>query len=102
MALSTCMQEGLWLKSFLRSLHQSVLLPLHIHADNTAAISLAVTPSNHPQTCHISARFHFMREHVTRGVFKLLTYHNMADTLMKSLDRHVFVDHRTALSLVSC
>ena len=60
MALSTCVQEGLWLKSFLHSLHQSVTLPLHIHANNTAAISLAVTPSNCPQTHHISTCFHFV------------------------------------------
>lgn len=104
MALSTCTQEGLWLKSFLRSLHHLVFLLLRIHADNTVAISLAVMPSNHSQTCHIGACFHFIQEHVARGAFELCwtpTYHNVADTLTKSLDCRTFVDHCLALSLVS-
>ena len=107
MALSACAQEGLRLKSFLHSLHQLVSLPLCIHADNTVAISLAVTPSNCSQTCHIGACFHFVQEHIACRVFELHwtptyhTYHNVADTLMKSLDCQAFADHRVALSLVS-
>ena len=71
MALSTCVQEGLWLKSFIHSIHQSLFLPLHVHADNTAAISLAVIPSNHSNPHHINTCFHFIHEHVDCGVFEL-------------------------------
>ena len=42
MALSACMQEGLWLKSFLHSLHQSVSSPLHIYANNTRMMATSM------------------------------------------------------------
>jgi hypothetical protein len=104
MALSACAQEGLWLKSFFLSIRRPLSLPLRIHADNTAVISLASLPSNRSNARHISTRYHFIREHVSSGVFLLQwtpTHRNVADVLTKCLPRPAFVAHRTSLSLVS-
>lgn len=104
MALGACAQEGLWLSSAIRSFRQTSILPLIIHADNTGAVSLSSSPVNHPRTKHIDVRYHFLREHVGKGVFALRwipTHRNVADILTKPLARASFQGHRTGLSLVS-
>lgn len=104
MALAACVQEGLWLQSMLRSLRQTFSLPFIIHADNTGALSLSSNPLNHPRTKHIDVRYHFLREHVTKGEFSpswIPTRQNVADLLTKPLARVSFQGHRTGLSLVS-
>ena len=104
MAILACAQEGLWIKSFLCSLHQPLPLLLRIHTDNTAVISLATTPSNCSNARHISTCFHFICKHVAGRIFELAwtpTYCNTADVLMKALKHCTFINHRIALSLVS-
>lgn len=104
MALAACVQEGLWLQSALRSLRQAFNPPFIIHADNTGAVSLSSNPVNHPRTKHIDVRYHFLREHVTKGEFTprwIPTQRNVADILTKPLARASFQGHRTGLSLVS-
>lgn len=103
MALSACVQEGLWLRSALLSLNQTPPLPFVVQADNTGAVSLSTSPVNHPRTKHIDIRYHFLREHVSKGVFDLRwipTHQNVADVLTKPLPRASFQGHRTGLSLV--
>lgn len=104
MALAACIQEGLWLRSALKSLCQAFTLPFIVHADNTGAISLSSSPVNHSRTKHIDVRYHFLREHVTGGIFTLRwipTRQNVADILTKPLTRVSFQGHRVGLSLVS-
>ena len=105
MALSGCVQEGLWLKFFICSLHQSLSVSLYVHADNTAIISLAIMPSNHSNAHHINTCFHFIHEHVDHEVFELFwtsIFHNIADILTKPLECHIFAKHCVVLFLVLC
>ena len=105
MALSGCVQEGLWLKFFICSLHQSLSVSLYVHADNTAIISLAIMPSNHSNAHHINTCFHFIHEHVDHKVFELFwtsIFHNIADILTKPLECHIFAKHCVVLFLVLC
>ncbi|KIK15153.1 hypothetical protein PISMIDRAFT_16718 [Pisolithus microcarpus 441] len=104
MALAACAQEGLWLHSAIRSFHQTSILPFVIHADNTGTVSLSSSPVNHPRTKHIDVRYHFLQEHVSKGVFALRwipTHQNVADILTKPLARASFQGHPTGLSMVS-
>lgn len=103
MALAACVQEGLWIRSAFNSLNQQVTLPFIVYADNTGAISLSSNPLNHSRTKHVDVRYHFLREHISKGVFTpkwIPTHQNVADLLTKSLARSSFQVHRTGLSLV--
>ena len=94
MALSACVQEELWLKSFLWSLHHLMSLLLYIHADNTVAISLAMTPSNCFQTCYIIHVFLHKSMLLEKSLnCARLPPIGMTNTLIKSLNCCTFTDH---------
>ncbi|KIK18677.1 hypothetical protein PISMIDRAFT_14173 [Pisolithus microcarpus 441] len=104
MALAACAQEGLWLHLAICSFHQTSILPFVIHADNTSTVSLSSSPVNHPCTKHIDVHYHFLREHVSKGVFALRwipTHQNVMDILTKPLACASFQGHQTGLSMVS-
>lgn len=62
----------------------------YIHADNTGAIELARNPRIHDRSKHIDVHYHYTREQLELGCFKLLyvpTENNLADILTKGLPK---------------
>lgn len=104
MAVTHVIQEGLWIKSLIISLHIHLPFPIMIYMDNTGAISLSTKACNHIRSKHIDVRYHFIREHIERGTFLLKwlpSHRNTADIFTKALPRPLFEKHLPGLQLVS-
>lgn len=104
MAVTHVIQEGLWIKSLIVSLHIPLPFPIMIYMDNTGAISLSTEARNHICSKHIDVRYHFIREHIERGTFLLKwlpSHKNTADIFTKALPRPLFEKHLPGLQLVS-
>lgn len=103
MALSSAIQEAMWLKQFQNELwvtkHE-----ISIFCDNKSAIDLACTDSYHARTKHIDIRHHFVREKVNTKeiVIKHLDTNEMiADGLTKGLfgTKHMFCTTKMGITL---
>ncbi|HEY5235406.1 MAG TPA: Ty1/Copia family ribonuclease HI, partial [Rhabdochlamydiaceae bacterium] len=61
--------------------------------DNTSAISVANNPVMHSMTKHIDIRYHFIRDHISKGnieLFFIPTERQLADIFTKPLDEKTF------------
>ena len=104
MALTICLQSGLWLHSSLVQLSIPFVSPIPIAGDNEGVISLASNSSHHLHLKHIEIKFHFIREHVDSGCFEvhwIPTAEKVADILTKPLRRELHEFHMSGLRLVS-
>lgn len=104
MALTSAIQDGLWLQSFFTCLSIPLSLPMQLFADNAGAIALSKEAANHIRTKHIDLRYHFIRRHIECNTFLpiwISTHKNTADIFTKVLPRPAFIHHRSGLSLVS-
>lgn len=104
MAVTHALQEGIWIKSLFTALRVPLLLPITLYMDNTGAISLSKEAKNNIRSKHIDIRYHFIREYIENGIFLpywIPSHRNIADILTKALPRPLFVQHTTALQLVS-
>ncbi len=71
-----------------------------VFEDNSRALELARLPKLRPRTKHINTCYHHFREHVRKGLIKILpvsTDDQIADTLTKPLAQNAFCRHRQAL-----
>jgi len=71
-----------------------------VFEDNSGALELARLPKLRPRTKHINVCYHHFREHVRKGIIKILsvsTDDQIADTLTKPLAQNAFNKHRRAL-----
>jgi hypothetical protein len=71
-----------------------------VFEDNSGALELARLPKLRPRTKHINVCYHHFREHVRKGIIKILpvsTDDQIADTLTKPLAQNAFVRHRQFL-----
>jgi hypothetical protein len=103
-ALSSAVQEALWIRRFLSDLSINVSNPMIIFEDNVGAIAMANNPVNHRRTKHIDIKYHFIREAVQAGHVELVycsTKLMIADILTKPLARSRFEDLRHELGLVT-
>ena len=96
--------EGVWIRNFITELGvvPSVLDPLEILCDNTAAIALAKEPRYHPKTKHINRRFHIIRDYIIDGYLKISKVHtdlNVADPLTKPLPRAKHDQHLSSMGV---
>lgn len=90
MALSSAVQEAIWLRNLLKSLGRKMDKPLIVFEDNQAAISLTRNPQFHGRAKHVDIRYHFTREQVKQGTVDLQhcrTTRMLADILTKSLSK---------------
>ena len=104
MAVTHVVQEGLWLRSLFSELSLLFQVPIRIFLDNTGAIALSTAAKFHQRTKHIDIRYHFIREHVDNGTFRLIwlpTHKNISDILMKPLPQPVFSKLSAALRLAA-
>ena len=93
MSLSHGVKQALWLRQFLRDI--SIHLPkppsgTEIFINNTGTIALAKEARLHAHMKHIDVHYHFVRERIEDGTFKIThvpTSKMLADGLTKALPR---------------
>ncbi|KAL7503607.1 hypothetical protein ACHAXN_001832 [Cyclotella atomus] len=71
-----------------------------VFEDNSGALELARLPKLRPRTKHINTCYHHFREHVRKGLIKILpvsTDDQVADALTKPLAQNPFCRHRQFL-----
>lgn len=96
------MADGLKEAIFLRMVWSFIFPDDHVGSttvkeDNQGAIHLANNPATTPNSKHIDLRYHFIRERVARGEFKIVhvpTTLQHADILTKALPLDAFCFHR--------
>jgi hypothetical protein len=65
--------------------------------DNKGAVDMANVPKMRPRTKHMNIKYHFFRQFVAKGIFKvqhIAGSDQPADILTKALDHATFVKHR--------
>lgn len=86
-AWSVCAQEVLFLRNVLGDMGFKCEKPITIWQDNQGSQKMLTNPVNHKGAKHIDLRYHFVRDYVDKGVFKvsyLKTSAMVADILTKN------------------
>ena len=102
-ALSSAVQESVWLRQLIKELENSPETPTRILEDNQSAIAMTKNPQFHGRAKHIDIRHHFIREQVSRGTVQLKycpTTEMTADILTKGLSRETFSKLRAKSGLI--
>ena len=92
-ALSSAVQETIWLRQLISELGSAPQTPTVIYEDNQAAIAMTKNPQFHGRAKHIDIKHHFVREQVAKGNVQLQycpTSEMTADILTKGLSRDNF------------
>ena len=79
--------------------------PTVIFEDNQSAIALSRYPQFHGGSKHNDIKYHFVRDQVTKGTFKLKycpTTKMVADLLKKELPKDQFMKLRKMIGLDKC
>ena len=92
MALSSAVQEALWLQNLFTDLRMTAK-PITIKEHNQGAIALTQNPITHSRTKHIDIHFHFIREAREDGSIVIIycpTSEMIADLFTKPIPRCQF------------
>ncbi|GJY10255.1 hypothetical protein Tco_0378440 [Tanacetum coccineum] len=70
-----------------------------MYCDSTSAIAISCNPIRHSKTKHLDIRYHFIKEHVEKGIVELYfvgTEYQLADLFTKALpkERFEYLVHR--------
>lgn len=95
MAMSSAVQEALWLQQLQGELGAQCKQTLVIYSDNQSAINLTVNDCYLPRSKHIDIRYHFLKEHVSDLKLKFCYVkgvENISDILTKgtTVDKHCY------------
>ncbi len=99
-ALTAASQEAIWIRSLLREWGLTMNMPTTIWSDNTGAIQITYSPTNHRRTKHIDIKFHYIRNLVKSNkivVDKIHTSEMLADVLTKNVSTQVQLNLRDGL-----
>lgn len=91
-AAGSCCAQILWMRNQLRDYNQRYT-SVPILCDNSSAITIANNPVLHSRSKHIDIRYHFIRDHVSKGDVELHfipTDLQLADLFTKPLDEARF------------
>jgi len=97
---ATCCTQVLCMNQTLQDRQVNFDEPIPIFCDNTNAISISKNPVMHSKTKHISIKYHFVTEQVTKKNIKLeyvCTKEQIADIFTKPLPREAFKYLRQSL-----
>ena len=98
-----CCSQVLWMRKTLKYVQVEYDHPISIFRDNTSAISISKNSVTHSKTKHIPIKYHCVREHVAKIIFKL-EYVDMkeqiVDFFIKPLPRENFEYLRGKLEIV--
>lgn len=102
MAISSAIQEAIWLKQLASELQHSKVEGINLFCDNQGAIKLAESDAFRPRTKHIDIKFHFVREYIENGIINIKyipTKEMVADNLTKAVarDKHNFCSNLMGL-----
>lgn len=102
-ALATCAQEVIWLRTILTELGFKLNGPTVIYEDNKSCIDIATSLKQHPGVKHIDLRYHFIRDRILIqqdiAVVKKATGDMTADLFTKQLPGPAFAKHRHSLNV---
>ncbi|KAJ9542522.1 hypothetical protein OSB04_029028 [Centaurea solstitialis] len=91
-AAGSCCAQILWMKNQLQDYDQQ-FTQVPILCDNSSAIAIANNPVLHSRSKHIDIRYHFIRDHISKGDIELHfipTEYQLADLFTKPLDEARF------------
>nr|GEW48345.1 hypothetical protein [Tanacetum cinerariifolium] len=86
-AVSSCCAQVLWMRTQLTG-YGFFYEKVPIYCDSKSAIAISCNPVQHTRTKHIDVRYHFIKDHVEKGMIELYfvgTEYQLADLFMKSL-----------------
>ena len=87
-ALNAATKEAIWVLRLLSEMGIEMKIPVPVFADNQSTIALAKHNMAKPRTKHIALRYHWIREQLVNGTFKLFyvpSNENLADLFTKVL-----------------
>ncbi|GJU94267.1 retrovirus-related pol polyprotein from transposon TNT 1-94 [Tanacetum coccineum] len=98
-SLSGCCAQVLWMRTQLTD-YGFHFYKIPMYCVSKATIAISCNPIQHSHTKHIDVRYHFIKEHVERGIVELLfvgTEYQLVDMFTKALsqDRHLEEIHAT-------
>ncbi|GJW66529.1 retrovirus-related pol polyprotein from transposon TNT 1-94 [Tanacetum coccineum] len=92
MSLSACYAQVLWLRTQLTD-YGFPLIKIPMYCNSKAAIAISCNPVQHSCTKHINVRYHFIKEHVEKGIVELIfvrTEYRLAYLFTKALPENRF------------
>ncbi|GJR51834.1 retrovirus-related pol polyprotein from transposon TNT 1-94 [Tanacetum coccineum] len=98
-SLSACCAQVLWLRTQLTD-YGFHFDKIPLYCDSKAAIAISCNPVQHSHTKHIDVRYHFIKEHVEKGIVELFfvgTEYRLIDLFIKALpeDRFKYLQYLT-------
>jgi hypothetical protein len=110
-ALSTCeaeyisiaesIKEALWFQTWLNEVY-NIKPIINVFNDNLSSIQITKNDTNHGRTKHIDIRYHFIRDHISKGNVKAQWIDNtnqIADLLTKTVKNQSFTTNVSKLLL---
>nr|GEZ56250.1 hypothetical protein [Tanacetum cinerariifolium] len=91
-SLSACCAQVLWMRTHLAD-YGFHFNKIPIYCDSKSAIAVSCNPVQHSRTKHIAVRYHFIKEHVEKGMIELYfvkTDYQLADIFTKALPADCF------------
>nr|GEZ56878.1 retrovirus-related Pol polyprotein from transposon TNT 1-94 [Tanacetum cinerariifolium] len=86
-AVSGCFAQVLWMRTQLTD-YGFFYDKVPIYCDSKSALAISCDPVQHTRTKHIDVRYHFIKDHVEKGIIELYfvgTEYQLADLFTKSL-----------------
>ena len=102
LALSSAVQEAVWLRQLLSDLGFQQESPTTINEDNQGVIALSKHPTSHSRTKHIDIRYHYIRQEINDKRIQVVycsTDKMIADILTKGLGKPKFETCRDLLGV---
>ncbi|GJT39427.1 retrovirus-related pol polyprotein from transposon TNT 1-94 [Tanacetum coccineum] len=107
-SLSVCCAQVLWMRTQLTDYgfhFNKKNAASSIYCDSKSAIAISCNPVQHSRTKHITVRYHFIKEHVEKGIIELYfvkTDYQLADLFTKALpvDRFNYLVRRLELNIL--
>ncbi|GJS98461.1 hypothetical protein Tco_0819631 [Tanacetum coccineum] len=100
-SLSACCAQVIWMRTQLLDYgYKYNRIPMY--CDSKSAIAISCNPVQHSKTKHIDIRYHFIKEHVEKGIVELYfvgTEYQLADLFTKALpkERFEYLVHRIGM-----
>ncbi|GJS14470.1 retrovirus-related pol polyprotein from transposon TNT 1-94 [Tanacetum coccineum] len=100
-ALSASCAQVMWMRTQLKD-YGFNYNKIPLYCDSQSAIAISCNPVQHSRTKHIHTRYHFIKEHVERGIIELYffrTEYQLADMFTKALpeDRFQYLVRRIGM-----
>ncbi|GKC99417.1 retrovirus-related pol polyprotein from transposon TNT 1-94 [Tanacetum coccineum] len=100
-SLSACCAQVIWMRTQLLD-YGFKYNRIPMYCDSKSAIAISCNPVQHSKTKHIDIRYHFIKEHVERGIVEIYfvgTEYQLADLFTKALpkERFEYLVHRIGM-----